>query len=195
MSESIKAMGGITENSLNEYEKFIRTFVPENLTQEQLPTFLSEKRSELRVKYGMPDRQPVLDGKEKLEEYHEKLLLLAGEKEIGVASDFEEYAQKHHLPGGANACFGDDTDNKIHIIKDFNPNDVPDVKSLEHELVHALQYKNEPGMPIEQKEFEAYLVADGLDYIFQNPSLRDIFFSLIKSSVDSYKKFAISTEG
>lgn len=195
MSESIEAIGGINENSLNEYEKFIRTFVPENLTQEQLPTFLSEKRSELRVKYDIPDRQPVLDGKETLEEYYEKLLLLAGEKEIGVVRDFEEYAQKHHLPEGANACFGDDTDNKIHIIKDFNPNDVPDIKSLEHELVHALQYKNEPGMPIEQKEFEAYLVADGLDYIFQNPSLRDIFFSLIKSSVDSYKKFAISTEG
>ena len=49
-------------------------------------------------------------------------------------------------------------------------------------------------MPIEQKEFEAYLVADGLDDIFKNPNLRDIFFSLIISSVDGYKKSAISKE-
>lgn len=182
--------------TINTQEQYgvVSSFIPENITKEDLPTFLSEKRAELRDKYKVPDRTGVSKGLETPSDYCHKLFIQAESEGFDVVTDFENYAVEHDLPEGSGACFAEDTDNKIHLKRGFNPNNVPEVKELEHELVHALQYKVYPDMPIEQKEFEAYIVADGLDEIFKKENLRDQLFSLINNSVAVYNQINNSNE-
>ena len=53
-----------------------------------------------------------------------------------------------------------------------------DLNALEHELVHGEQDKYAPRMPIELKEYEAYLANSNLDFLKENPELVDeIFFN------------------
>ncbi len=167
-------------------DDFIRKFIPKGIAEEDIPNFLSSEREKLRNKYNVPDREGVINGTETTEQYYNNLLNLAKIEGVEVIKDFENYAEEHNLPKGSNACFADDTDQKIHLSSDFDYNNTPSVKTLEHEIVHALQYKYYPEMLIQQKEFEAYMVADGLPQIFENPKLRDIFLGLIKSSIEGY---------
>lgn len=157
---------------------------------------LIEKKTHIREKYQLPDRSGYSTGEKPLSSYVDALVELAAANGVVLKGDVETYRVSKGLPNSVTGVYDNDRGaNCIHLptgffekmsSKDFAPADVKNIKVLEHELVHALQYKEHPEMPIQQKEFEAYMAADALDDILRNPSMRAFLFGMIQSSCDHY---------
>lgn len=172
-----------SENSQNEFHNFIKHVSGISFDDPEIGETLIGKRNDLRRHYNLPSREKLLNNEQTLPEYNSQLSELANKNNIGIIGDLEEYkVKKGYTQQGITGLFADDDDNKIHISNNFNSSNPQHVKILEHELIHALQYKFKPNMPVEQKEFEAYLCADAHDEILQSEKFRDILFSLIQNS-------------
>jgi hypothetical protein len=153
------------------------------LTKENLPQILrrlEEDNQIIRRKYDLPPIQMLKDNPR---EYQRRLEEKA--KAIGVTilpksmcgSFFEEAPMAgaafiSHLESGS-------LDDKIGVdIKEETLNDlIRSIINLEHELIHALQAKRYPSMPIEIQEYEAYVSNINLKYLRENPdAIEDVFF-------------------
>lgn len=67
------------------------------------------------------------------------------------------------------------------------------MKALEHEIVHALQDKRYPEMPIELKEYEAYMVNASIDYLRDHKDdVKWILQLFLLSSVETDYRFRIA---
>jgi hypothetical protein len=174
------------ENSWNSYLRLVSDIDPNS---PDLANQLSEQRFALRDKYNLPDVRAVARGEKSPEQYYNELISLSESEGVGVSYDLEEFAEINNLPEGCTGMYSDDIDNRIHLASTFDRTKPPSIIILEHELVHALQYKREKEMPIEKKEYEAYLIASGNMGILENPKFRDMLFSLmIMSSTYFYEQ-------
>jgi len=166
------------------------------LHKDNLPKILQrleEDQQKTRKKYDLP---PIPMLREDPREYQRRLIEKA--KKIGVTilpkiacgSFFEETP-------AAGAVFISSSDsgsseNKIgvDIKEDSLDNLIRSIKELEHELIHALQNKKYPSMPIEIQEYEAYASGINLIYLQKNPDeIKEIFFDFfIGGSVRTWYK-------
>lgn len=109
----------------------------------------------LKIKYGLPS-QVEKYGNPK--EYIEKLRQIAKEKEIKIFGP-EEYLDRYHkeLTEGSS----DDEDGIVYVKE--SENELVTASRIEHEMVHAMQIKNndiKKGRPVEEMEYETYVVAN-----------------------------------
>lgn len=120
-------------------------------TSENFSEQLIDKRDSLREQYDMPDAMAVFNGDKTVSQYYEELIQRANKEGVEISFDLEEYIKKNNLPEYATGVFSEDIDEKIHVKGDFDKNDGRKIRILEHELVHAIQFKYSPKMSAEQK--------------------------------------------
>jgi len=153
------------------------------LTKENLPKILKrleEDQQIIRKKYNLP---PIEMLKEDPREYQRRLEAIA--KAIGVTilptimcgSFFEEITIagavfiSHSESGSLEDKIG------VNIEEKTRDDLIRSIKTLEHELIHALQAKRYPSMPIEIQEYEAYVANINLKYLRENPkAIKNAFF-------------------
>jgi len=154
-----------------------------SLTKENLPKIierLEEDNKIVRTKYGLP---PIEMLKENPREYKRRLEAVT--KAIGVTilpkimcgSFFEEIP----IAGGVFIPSSDSGSLEDKIGVDIQEETLDDliksIRTLEHELIHALQAKRYPSMPIEIQEYEAYVANINLKYLRENPdAIESVFF-------------------
>lgn len=151
---------------------------------EMTPRLLDDHYS-LKQKYNLPDRGLRFENPN---EYINQLNKIAKDNGIPIrdASEWESFFQNH--PAGA---VFDDSGKQIFV--DFRTAiDDPLTYSglLEHELVHALQNRRYPGMPVEVMEYEAYITANmSLANVKSDPkNIQETIFNNIEFSVDHWYK-------
>lgn len=120
---------------------------------------LARDQAILRQKYSIPSRDMLFE--EPLE-YERRLIALANKNGIKIEK------REGGLPGGVAALYDEDSDRVIIDTLEKNPNNSYRTKKpksitrylseLTHEVVHGLQDKKYPSMPLELKEYESYLL-------------------------------------
>lgn len=133
----------------------------------------------IQNKYGLPPQQLRIDDPA---EYLYQLEQIAKQNQVEIRSIgeipkfFEEYPQAgavHAYPGGVITG-----DHAIYIQPQENL--ALQAKDATHELVHALQFNRYPGMPIEGKEYEAYLSTwVNPQNVAYSAEIRETFFDMM----------------
>jgi hypothetical protein len=112
----------------------------------------------IRHKYNLP---PLILRTQEPDEYERTLKKRLRDEGINFRDGLEMGEFFAHNPS-ASGVF--DEEENIVAVKHINRNDFVDfyqaLSEMEHELIHALQHKYSPRMPIELMEYEAYLGAN-----------------------------------
>jgi hypothetical protein len=125
-----------------------------------LPERLLSDQNVIRAKYKLPPREMRFD----LPGEFEKVLLEIAQKykiRIDSQSECGEFFTKHKIAGGV--FLGRDNRIGINVDRKDQGEYAYSLSILEHELVHGLQNEHSPRMPIELKEYEAYIVGANLN--------------------------------
>ena len=145
-----------------------------------LPDRLIEDQKIIRAKYSLPK----LEARGNLDEYERDLLDIAKSTGVTIKSKSEcgQFFNDYSYVGGVNF----EKENKIGV--DIDKTDSKSYSKslgiLEHELIHALQNKYHPRMPIEQMEYEAYIAGGNNELIKEHPEIAKLVFeNLIGTSV------------
>jgi hypothetical protein len=141
----------------------------------------------IKQKYGLPPRDLRADN---LVEYIRQLEKIAQQNNIPIRSstEYQAFFSKFSSVGGVY----DDALRSIFVpLVDRNNTQMLTkyAGSLEHELIHGLQDKQYPGMPIEAMEYEAYVGANmSLGYLMSNPidAIDTIFSFYVRGSVNHW---------
>lgn len=142
---------------------------------------LEEDRSVIRAKYGLPARamrfrDPV--------EYERVLYKKAREYGVSIrpADEFGDFFTAHSYAQGVT----DEASNRIGAGFGVSSRDDYERKLgvLEHEIIHAGQALHSPGMPIEVREYEAYVAGSSFDHLhgLEANEMREsleVFFSML----------------
>jgi len=166
----------VTTDALSEYLFGIKPDSEENLRR--ILERLKEDKEIVRAKYGLPPEEMLRSDPS---EYERRLREIAKRlgvtilPKIGCGSFFEEnpLAGAVYLSGdsGGAAKIGVDI-KRNEEMSDY----IGSLRALEHEIIHALQAKRYPRMPIELLEYEAYVVGANLVYLEKDlEAIRDVF--------------------
>ena len=152
----------------------------------EMPERLINDHQIIRQKYKLPSRDAKFTNPS---EYEHELRRIAKENDIDLRSKveysrfFEEYSAGafHDTNIGRGNTVVADINRNEELSKYFGS--LPD---LEHELIHGLQEEYSPGMPIELREYEAYVGTISIKRLVQNKDdIEKILFGyFIKNSVD-----------
>ena len=144
-------------------------------------------RGIIRSKYGLP-----LEGRGMPNEY--EIFLRNYAEKLGVAvrpiSDCGSFSSEHSNPIGV--YMRSERQIGVDIDKENMNTHSKGVYIFEHELIHALQHRYFPSMPIELREYEAYLAGISPSWILSNEDLSSadrielLFSFLIGGSVMMY---------
>lgn len=141
---------------------------------------LIEDQKIIRAKYGLPKREAINNPYE----YELTLRKIAGSLGVSIKSRSEcgSFFEEYNNVGAAHF----EKENKIGVdidrsnLKSYSKS----MSTLEHELIHALQHKNSPRMPIELMEYEAYVACGNNELLREDLELvKTIFQYLIGASV------------
>jgi len=157
-----------------------------------LPARIIEDQKVIRNKYNLPDRDLVFDSPSK---YEDSLRKIAEENDVFIKeiSACGSFSKEYPCVGGVSLI--DNNAVGVNIDRSNESIYAESILILEHELIHSLQHKHQPAMPIEQAEYEAYIAninpeavknagAEGLEIYFG-------FF--IRGSVDIFYR-SVSNE-
>ncbi|MFA6416557.1 MAG: hypothetical protein WCW56_03745 [Candidatus Paceibacterota bacterium] len=88
----------------------------------------------------------------------------------------------------ASAAFFEERNNiGIDIKKQTLDSYTGSLGELEHEVIHAIQQKESQSMPIELREYEAYIAGANVDYLQENPEvIKMLFQHMVGGSVSSW---------
>lgn len=179
------------------YSAFLQHVTGMDPTDVGFENSLITKRDEIRNDYNLPSRDDIGNGKMSVEEYTNKLKEIANSEGIIISYDLEKHIEEtpelkasvlnQKAVGGAfeNEIENVNKQKTIYLKNSFNFAKIDDINTFEHELIHALQYAKNPETKIEQKELEAYLCTASKD-LLKRENLRDMMFSLMKSSIESH---------
>lgn len=156
--------------------------------QEEIANKVLEDKAIIRQKYGLPNRNEIIDDPM---EYLRKLEKIANDNNILVRKGYE-FELLFNKTGNKGLY---DPDNNQLIVSDklYNTETISEfqlyVFVYEHELIHALQQLRYPSMPIELQEYEAYITADLSEYYLTtkpNDAIDFIFASKVPGSLRNY---------
>lgn len=120
----------------------------------------------IRVKYGLPPigLPPA--------EYERALRSRAKELDVPIRAKAE--LEMFFKEKAAGAIYRDET-NEIYtdVDRESRRSYMSSINDLEHELIHAIQQKRFPSMPIEAMEYEAYVAGGNMEYLRQHPDQID----------------------
>jgi hypothetical protein len=130
----------------------------------------------VREKYSLP---PFVLKTVAPAEYERELHTLAQKHNIEIRSthDFDAFFKEHPYAGGAHfegAGIAVDV-NKNESLEEYRLS----LSRLEHELIHALQAKLSPRMPIEVMEYEAYIATGNTEVLKKERGLIEMLFSML----------------
>lgn len=146
---------------------------------------LIEDKQRIRAKYNLP---PEAMAKIFPAQYESRLRDLAKEFKTDVRSkaEFEKFFEEHPYAD----AFNDSPEKRI--VVDINSSEslseyLQSLGILEHELIHAMQGVNSPGMPIEVQEYEAYLAANfhNLEMLRDDPEKQEVLDTLFTYHIGS----------
>jgi hypothetical protein len=142
---------------------------------------LTKDKEIIRAKYGLPSiKLPPA-------EYERTLRSMA--KELGVPIRPKAELERFFKEKVAGAIYRDET-NEIYadVDRESRRAYMSSINNLEHELIHSIQQKRFPSMPIEAMEYEAYVAGGNMEYLRRHPDQIDstLFNYFIGSSVNFY---------
>lgn len=157
----------------------------------QIVERLVEDQKVIRAKYGLPS----VDSMPSPSEYERLLRNIAEDlgAEIKSTDEFGKFFDESHAGG---VYFEDQ--NKIGVDINYATREsyIRSINVLEHELIHALQHRNSPRMPIELMEYEAYIAGGNNEALRDDPELVDFVFRyLIGNSVSHWYSFESKKRG
>ncbi len=136
----------------------------------------------IRAKYQLPEWSLSPS------EFERSLKQIASKLNIRIKpkSECGKFFEDNMLAGAVH--FGDGTGVGVDIDRSELQKYWKSLSQLEHELVHGMQDKHSPSMPIELKEYEAYIANANVDYLKENPAAIDeIFFNFfVGGSTNNY---------
>lgn len=157
----------------------------------QIVERLIEDQKIIRAKYGLPSVDTVANPTE-----YERLLRAMAEDlgvEIKSTGEFGKFFDESHAGG---VYFEDQNKIGVDINTESRESYIRSINILEHELIHALQHKNSPRMPIELMEYEAYVAGGNNEALKDDPELVDFVFRyLIGNSVSHWYSFESKKRG
>lgn len=159
---------------------------------------LIEDQKVVRAKYGLLDVSML---KNSPEEYENFLMGMASRNGVKIRdrNDFAGYFDRD----GAPAAEYFEGKSKIGVTVFRNEDEGKYIRSLiklEHELIHSIQEKKYPGMPIELLEYEAFIARANTEMaVDDSENFLPIFFGVTLSSVrgdyeDEYLKAEKGTD-
>jgi len=136
---------------------------------------LIEDQKVIRTKYGLP----ALDIRYNMPaEYERSLKDLAKKYKVDIRSTLE-YGKYFKENPSSDAVYSKEPA-RGDVFSDINKKDLnsylSSLKSVEHELIHAMQEIKFPRMPIELSEYEAYIGSMNLETFQEHPENVDPFF-------------------
>lgn len=152
---------------------------PENY--QRILAKLKKDQQIIRTKYGLPDKEMLLNDPGEYERFLKEIAEKLGVTilpKIECGNFFE-----NNLIAGAAFFEAEETgslNDKIGVdIKNYNLEEyIKSLKKLEHEMIHAFQSERYPRMPIELKEYEAYVAGLNLNYLLkENPDNFNILYN------------------
>jgi hypothetical protein len=145
---------------------------------------LASDHEAIRVKYQLPS-DDLLRSDEV--EYISELKRIATKRGIKI---LPRSAAKNALSGPmTSGSFYNDTDKTIYLGDQNSDSPNREVHDLPHELVHALQDLDSPTMPVERREYEAYvqgLNIRKLQGIADIENTAGILWGVVSISVNAY---------
>ena len=144
---------------------------------------LTEDQKIIRAKYNLPAIETITS----LTAYERFLRNVAEELgvEIKPTSDCGDFFKKNPITKAVN--IGDEKKIGIDIDRSTRDEYRFSLTVLEHELIHAKQDKVSPNMPIELKEYEAYVSRGNMEYLKTNQRAVELLFGfLIGGSVSNW---------
>ncbi len=157
----------------------------------QIVERLVEDQKVIRAKYGLPST----DSMPSPSEYERFLRNVAKDlgTEIKSTGEFGKFFDESHAGG---VYFEDRNKIGVDINSETRESYIRSINVLEHELIHALQHKYSPRMPIELMEYEAYIAGGNNEALRDDPELVDyVFRYLIGNSVSHWYSFESKKSG
>lgn len=145
----------------------------------------------LRAKYGLPNREAMTDP----HEYERRLRAIADSLDVPVRGAFECGTFFTENPSAAAVYFEEVRKIGVPIDRSTRQRYGRSLVNLEHEIVHAVQWKESPRMSPEEMEYEAYVACGRNEILRGNPVTVRAVFSLIGASVNHWYKDQSEKEG
>ena len=166
------------ESRLAEYITGLRPDDP------KMPERLALDHNIVRTKYGLPGIDTRFNAPQG--EYENFLKGLAKENKVEIRnkSACGKFFEENDL---SSAYLKDNRVIGINMERNNPESYQTELATLEHEMIHSIQFDKSPRMPIEGAEYEAYVAAVNPEYFKQNPeAVGQVFDKGIKNSVDSW---------
>lgn len=169
-------------------ERLIEMLTGMSATDPRFIERIKEDKQIVRKKYDLPpEEMRTLDPRE----YYHSLLQIAVRNGLNIKP--KDWAAEFFIKNPeTDAKFEPDT---MTIVYDFDEENIKKIRrsliKFEHELVHGLQALKYPNMPIEVKEYEAFIINTPVAFIEKSsPSLRPSIFgnSLMVSVMNWYER-------
>ncbi|MBD3363331.1 hypothetical protein GF362_06465 [Candidatus Dojkabacteria bacterium] len=174
-----------TERFLSKVTEYV-TGIPYHKT-EKLIARMVEDHQIIKAKYGLPPRDLLYSDPA---EYRRRLMKVAKNNSISVRAEYE--LEEWFEESGAEGTYSTDSrDVFIDLKRPESEYEVyKQINNLEHEIIHALQFMRYPRMPIEKKEYEAFLSSNiNIKKLEQNPSeILLYFWRRVLKSVNMFYK-------
>jgi hypothetical protein len=144
---------------------------------------LREDQKIVRQKYSFPENRKVCVVNPA--EYIDMLKKTAIREKVSIRNknEFGNFFEEH---GAAGAVYSEENNSiGVNISYESKIDLRKSAQMLEHELIHALQKKYYPEMPVEIMEYEAYLSSWNIDFLEEKPDvIHDIFSFYVYGSVN-----------
>ena len=151
---------------------------------------LRDDQKIVRQKYDLPENRMVRVANPV--EYIDMLRKTAKKEKISIRekNEFGNFFEEH---GAAGAVYFEENNSiGVDISYESKLDLRKSAQMLEHEMIHALQKKYYPEMPVEIMEYEAYLASWNIDFLEEDPDvIHDVFAFYVYGSV----KFSYSEKG
>ncbi len=146
--------GSATQILKYQTNKYLKSVTGYNIDDGMLPTVMARDSRIVKTKYGIPSSE--LNNSNPYE-YKNQLIAIAKANDIDIIPSYQTtFFDKCTIAGGVCFDAGDVFARTTVVIKEGDDL-IRDNRILTHELVHGLQNKKYPSMPIEVREYEAYL--------------------------------------
>jgi len=126
----------------------------------------------IRAKYGLPDREFKFANPSEYERYLKELARL-NNVPIRNKSECGDFFEKYRASG---VFFEKDKTIGSNIDRSSLNKYTDSLVTLEHETIHSLQDKFYPSMPIEVREYEAYVANWNINFLEENFEEMDVIF-------------------
>jgi hypothetical protein len=167
--------------SQSRVDRLVEYVMGMGLEDSKLIDRLETDQMKVRAKYGLPDRKYRFANPSEYEAFLRELADGNGVR-VRSKSDCGNFFEKYPFAGAV--YLDQEKTVGVNIDKKSQDNYLKSLLLLEHELIHALQYKYYPGMPVEIQEYEAYVAGWNIDYLRENPEkVSDIFGFFVMGSV------------